>query len=251
MTKTLSVFIILFFLSNLSLKAQNWGGGLDDEDHNWGFVFQYISPQVKIKKVPNWRAPFFDAEDGINRYVTDSLNSISSPAGKGFGIGLVFNRRLSSHLDLRFTPIITFTDRLFDYQYQEPPINNAEFSYKRQKVSPTVLEIPLGVKLKSDRRKNFRAYVLGGAKFNYDLGSRRAKKEAEGAVNKQLQNRRAYFSYEGGIGFDLYFEYFKMSPEFKLAHSFGNILRRDATNPYAAPIDKAILRHFTFSLIFE
>lgn len=250
MIRKLTLFFLLI-CSSISLKAQNWGGGIDDQDYNWGFLFQYIVPELKITKTPNWRAPFHETEGGLDRYATDSLNSISSPGGVGFGIGLVINKRVTNHIDLRFTPVIVFADRQVDYQYQTPAVNNKEFSEKLQKVSPTMVEFPLGLKIKSDRRRNFRAYMLGGAKFNYDLASGKIKEETGGAIQKVLRNSKSYFSYEAGIGFDLYFEYFKMSPEIKVSHSFNDVLRHDDTNPYAFPIEKAILRSFTFSLFFE
>ena len=53
-----------------------------------------------------------------------------------------------------------------------------------------------------------------------------------------------------GIGFDLYFEYFKLSPEIKLSNSFGNVLLPE-THPFSAPINKLSLHTIMFSLYFE
>lgn len=65
-----------------------------------------------------------------------------------------------------------------------------------------------------------------------------------------LKNIGKYSSYEAAIGFDLYFEYFKMSPEIKVSHSFKDVIKREG-HPYDTPIDRAILRNFTFSLFLS
>ena len=34
--------------------AQNWGGGVDDDNLHYGFTFQYISSELKILKKADW-----------------------------------------------------------------------------------------------------------------------------------------------------------------------------------------------------
>lgn len=262
--------LILFFLliAVINVKAQNWGGGIDNEGFNWGFSFQYIASEFKIIKTPNWQKEFEnkDPQQGFVGLVTPPLRSISSPVSAGFGIGFVLNYKLSKHLDLRSTPALIFNDKFVDYEYDmgssittNPslvPVSNTisgDFpdGKKRQKMSPVIVDFPLGIKLKSDRRKDFRAYLLLGGKYSTDLtGGKKPKDEGEIWVNRILKNKKSYASYEAGIGFDLYFEYFKMSPEIKVSHSFGSVIKREG-HPYDTPIDRAILRNFTFSLFFE
>ncbi|RYF21359.1 MAG: PorT family protein [Flavobacteriales bacterium] len=247
------LLIIIIFLTASTTKAQNWGGGIDQEDFNWGFSFQYIASEYKIIRKPNWRDVFLDYEQN-DRPITDKLNSISSPLSAGFGIGFVINYKLTKNLDLRSTPTLVFNDRLVDYQYEIPSVNGpSDFvdGKTQQKVSATMVDLPLGIKLKSERRKDFRAYVLLGAKYSMDLASGKKNKDDDKAlIYKVLKNRKNFASYEAAIGFDLYFEYFKMSPELKVSHSFGDVLKHE-NHPFASPIEKAILRNFTFSLFFE
>jgi hypothetical protein len=240
-------FIILTFLLIFTGRAfaqqENWGGGVDDDKLHFGFSFQYIAPQFKILKVPQWRSPYFDVE--TSTYVTDSLNSISSKASQGFGLGFVVDLRLTSNVNLRLTPSLSFTDRLVDYKYANSAMDI------QKKVSSTMADLPLGIKLKSDRRRNFRAYVLGGVKYSVDIISK-SKKDDTGniATEKFLKNLNSFITYETGIGFDIYFEPFKMSPEIKLSNSFRNVLKQD-NNPYSAPLDKLFLHSLQFSLFFE
>src|ERR1700733_3329373 len=100
MIKTLYLTIILFFLcSNLLLaQAPAWGGGADQNDLSFGFSFSYVSNYYKIVKKPDWRNPYFDP--GVNRYITDSVKSISSNPTPGFAIGFVTRYRLTEHIEV-------------------------------------------------------------------------------------------------------------------------------------------------------
>jgi len=256
MIKKLSLTIVLSFIFTASAFSQNWGGGVDDEDWSWGFNFQYISAEYKILKKTNWRDVFYDPVDGAQ--VTPKLNAISSVPSQGFGLGFVMNRRLSDNFDIRATPSLIFSDRVVRYDYETLPSitlpNGQTKSYQTsidKKVQATMFEFPLGIKIKSNRLNNFRAYWLGGAKYSMDIASKKKTfDEGETAINKLLKNDRKYFSYETGIGFDFYFEYFKMSPEIKLSYSTSDLLQHDNT-AYANPIDQLKLRQLTFSLIFQ
>ncbi|RZK82674.1 MAG: PorT family protein [Pedobacter sp.] len=227
-----------------SVNAQNWGGGVDDEPLHFGFTFQYISSEYKVLKKSNWRDPYVEPD---GQYVPISrLKSISSSASPGFGIGFVVNKRLGENADLRFTPVLVFNDRSVNYRYENAKDDNLK------KVQTTLVEFPVGFKLKSNRINNYRAYVLGGAKFSTDISSKKKTNNAlvTDPTEKFINNSRKFISYEGGFGLDLYFEYFKMSPEIKLSYSTNSVLI-DEPHRYAAPIDKLMLRHVTFSLFFE
>lgn len=242
--KIIPTLLVLCLLSTVTAKAQNWGGGVDDDRIHFGFTFQYISSEYKILKKDDWISnPFIDPLDGS---VSPTLRAISSKPSPGFGIGFVVNKRISENADLRLTPILVFNDRILSYQYQD---SKADIE---KKVQATLVEFPLGIKIKSNRRNNFRAYMLGGAKFSTDISSRKKTNNSQvtDPAEKFINNTRKFFSYEAGLGFDLYFEYFKMSPELKLSYSFKDVLK-DEPHRFAAPIDKLMLRHVTFSLFFE
>ncbi len=251
----IGLFICIACFSNFSFAQGNFGGGIDNEDYNFGFTFQYISSEYKIIKKDNWREPFLDPENN-NMPVVGSLKSIRSIPNPGFGIGFVTNAAINKNLDVRFTPSLGFIDRVVDYEfengktYEQAGAQSPE-GFTRRSVSTVMLDFPLGVKFKSDRKKNFRAYVLGGLKYGINIAS---KKKADDALNnaeyKFLKNQKNTLSYEAGLGFDIYFEFFKLSPEIKISNSINSVLRSDNT-PYANPIEKMFLRNFQFSLYFE
>jgi hypothetical protein len=253
MIKSFTFYFLLFLIFSSKLFAQgNYGGGVDDQNLHFGFSFQYVNSEYIIQKTAKWRAPFF--ENGLQ--VTDSLNSIRSIKNPGFGIGFVTDLYITPHVNLRFTPSLIFSDRIIDYEFKDGMSRDqsgvqSPKGFTRRTVQSTMAEFPIGIKLKSDRRNNFRAYILAGAKYGIDVASsKKAQDAGEIAINKFLKNKKGILSYEVGIGFDLYFEFFKLSPEIKLSNSVNSILKRDDT-PYASPIEKLFLRNFVFSLYFE
>ncbi len=245
---------LLFWLGFLpATKAQNWGGGIDDEPFNWGYTFQYISAEYKVWKNPDWRNPYPNPTYAIpfdtRPYLTDSLSAVWSKPTPGFAIGFVVNKKITSFLDFRITPLLAFSDRKMIYDYQAD--SKGKPATRIEKVTKsTVLDFPVSLKLKSERIMNYRAYMLTGIKYSIDVASNKDNESITNELEKHLKNRKNYFSYEAGIGFDIYLEYFKMSPEFKLSYSFKNMLAKDQ-NAFSNPLDRAKLRHFTFSLFFE
>ena len=243
-TFTLLILLMLIFSSD-TFAQQNWGGGVDDEPFHFGFTFQFVSAEYKVRKNTTWREIATDPSDPTGTDLKPSLYSISSPVSPGFGLGFVSNYRLGKNADIRFTPALVFSDRLLDYQYE------LSEDFKQQKVQSTLVDFPLGIKIKSDRRKNFRAYLLAGAKYSVDIVSKKKTNDLDKIwTEKFVKNNRNILWYEAGIGLDLYFEFFKLSPELKLAHSLQSVLQPEP-HPYSAPIDKLILRNLQFSLYFE
>lgn len=241
----------LCVLTGVTAQAQNWGGGIDDNDINFGFTFQYISSEYKILKNPNWRTvdPAFDLPSSIPR----SISSISAKPSPGFGIGFVVNKKLLENVDFRLTPILVFNDRIINYRFQDNPEDGSRMEDVEKKVQSTLVEFPLSLKIKSNRRNNFRGYMMGGIKFSSDISSKKKSNNdlVTDPMEKFLNNRRSFMSYEAGLGMDLYFEYFKMSPEIKLSYSFNDVMKRETPHVFSDPISKLMLRHVTFSLFFE
>ncbi len=243
MTKTWYLTIILLFLCSNVLLAQvpSWGGGADQNDISFGFTFSYVNSYYKIDKKPNWRSPYFDKS--VNHNITDSLNSISSKGQPGFAIGFITRYRITDHLEVRTTPSLVFADRNLSYTYKTPSENVSK------QVQATTLDLPLLLKLKSDRIGDFRAYILGGVKYSQGI-SKGASDVSNDPLDKQVRNIGGYGSYEAGLGCDIYFEFFKLSPEIKIANSFGNVLMQE-DQPFSAPINKLSLHTIMFSLYFE
>ncbi|MBB2149374.1 type IX secretion/gliding motility protein PorT/SprT [Pedobacter gandavensis] len=248
----LSLFSLLMLMVGTA-NAQNWGGGIDDTDLHFGFTFQYISSEYKLLKKTDWKESPGLITD-LPDYVPRGLSSISAKPSPGFGIGFVVNQKLLENVDVRLTPILVFNDRILTYRFENIPITAGQpFLDVEKKVQSTLVEFPLGLKIKSNRRNNFRAYMIGGVKYSTDISSKKKSDNTKvtDPMEMFLNNKKSFLSYEAGLGMDLYFEYFKMSPELKLSYSFDSVMKREVPHVFSNPIDKLMLRHVTFSLFFE
>ncbi|ASU33273.1 type IX secretion/gliding motility protein PorT/SprT [Mucilaginibacter xinganensis] len=238
----LIIFLLVFCSNTLLAQVPAWGGGADLTDLSFGFTFSYVNSYYKIDKKPGWRSPFFDP--GVNRNITDSLKSIGSKSSPGFAVGFITRYRLTDHIEARITPSLIFADKSLTYTYP-----NAQDNVTKQ-VQTTTVDFPLEFKLKSDRIGNFRAYIMGGAKYSLAIGSKKNADAGLDPLDKLVKNVGGYGSYEAGLGCDIYFEFFKLSPEIKIANSLGNVLVPE-NHPYSSPINKLGVHTLMFSLYFE
>lgn len=240
-TRYLIIIFMLCLGKSVFAQAPAWGGGSDQAYYSFGFTFQYVNNYYKIDKKPDWRKPFFDP--ATNKNITAPLNSISSPGSPGFAVGFLARYSLTDHLEIRTTPSLIFADRSLSYTYTDPSED------VQKSVQTAVIDFPAELKLMSDRIQNFRAYMLAGIKYSQAVSTKRNTPNTD-PLDALVVNKSGYGSYEVGLGCDLYFEYFKLSPEIKLSNSFGNVLVAE-NNPYSSPISKLSLHTITFSLIFE
>jgi hypothetical protein len=238
----LTIIVLLLSGNILLAQAPAWGGGADQTDLSFGFTFSYVSNYYKIVKKPDWRKPFFDA--GTNSNITDSLKSISSKNSPGFAVGFITRYRLTDHIEVRGNPSLVFADRSVSYAYPNSSNDVTKL------VQSTMVDFPLEVKLKSDRINDFRAYILGGVKYSLAIGSKKNADQGLDPLDKLVKNVGGFGSYEAGLGCDIYFEFFKLSPEIKISNSFGNVLLPE-NQPFSSPISKLGLHTIMFSLLFE
>lgn len=222
--KRLFLIALIVIFSLPSVAQQRWGGGVDYEKIHFGFSFHYVASSFKV----------FSNDDRIE-----------SPLKTGVGLGLLSDLRLGENADLRFSPTILFAKKKLDYNYDpNDPISKI--------VRASLLELPLTFKFKSDRRENYRIYLLGGGKYSRNVIPKNKSDDSSlSDEEKYVKIKPDFFSYEFGLGVDVYFEYFKMSPEIKWSQSFGNVLDKRDPNNFNTPIDKLLLRSIQFSLIFE
>ncbi|MFD0749894.1 outer membrane beta-barrel protein [Mucilaginibacter calamicampi] len=231
-------------LCSRALLAQSvpvWGGGADQKDFSAGFSFSYVSSYYKIDRKPEWRQPYFDAS---GTKITNELTNITSENAPGFAVGFLGRYRLTDHLEARLTPALIFADRSVTYQYVTPDQDQTK------SIRATLVDLPLQLKLKSDRLGDYRAYLIGGLKYSQALGNKENSDVNAAPTAKLLKTINGYGSYEVGVGMDIYFEFFKLSPEIKISNSFGNVLLRE-NNAFAAPINSLSLHTVMFSLHFE
>lgn len=175
----------------------------------------------------------------------DSVYYAQSVPKGGFGLGLLGTLRLIPHLEARFNPHLIFATRRLNYSLKYPRAGEKEFQAKT--VESIYTSFPLQLKFSSDRIGNFRVYIIGGGKFDYDLASNSQARRADDLI----KITRGNFGFETGMGFHFYFPMFIMSPEIKISNTFGNVHSRDANLIYSNIIDRMQSRMVVFSIHLE
>ncbi len=230
----------------------------------WGLVMVWLisSPlnaqKRKILNLPNYdrQVVHFGFILGINSFnftpkpiedirKLDTLLAIRPAAAAGFSLGIVSNLHIGDNFDFRFLPTLSFGERSLYYNIRFA--SQDTIIEKRKLVESTLLEFPLLLKYKSARHGNFRAYVIGGFKPTIDLAS---QDKVDDAGEKILKLRRNDYHYEIGFGFDFYSQYFKFSPEIKLAFGLRNLMIPENTI-YTTPIQRLQSRSLYISFTFE
>ena len=157
----------------------------------------------------------------------------------GFSVGAISDLRLNRYFNLRFTPTLMLSQRTLNYKNYDPA-----------QILSVPLYLPLYIKYSSERKDNYRPYVLAGGGLWMDWGR---NKERAVLLNP------FYALVEAGVGCDLYFPFFKLSPVLKFAVGVSNVITPTAmrdTAPASGPgptdaISKLTTRMITLAFNIE
>lgn len=162
------------------------------------------------------------------KYGANGIAAVTQRA-TSFSLGFITNFRLKDDLwALRILPNVSFYERSF--------LNVVDSSVTAYEA--TVVEIPILLKYKSRRRKNHRMYMIGGLTAAWEVGS----KEIDGLAFRKNNLELSY-----GAGFDLYWSFFKFSPEIRFSHGLFNML----DVPSVGGIDRLYSHKVALYLNFE
>jgi hypothetical protein len=235
--KSLLILSIALF-SGKSMVAQRIQLNLPDHDnkkYHLGIGLLYNSSRVNITQHPLF----------LER---DSVMVINPENTGGFGLAGIHTMRLSKRFEVRaIFPQLLFSYKNITYHLTYPDQFNEETPIMSKKIESILLGLPVHVKFRSDRIGNFRVYMFGGGKVEYDLASNARAKRAEDLVKLNKFD----YGVEAGIGFQFYFPVFILSPEIKISNGLGNSHSRDMNLKFSNTIDRINSRMVVFSLIFE
>ncbi len=228
------IITLLVLASGLSLKAQDNLPSYDRQKLRFGFSIGYNSSALRVVK-----QPYFSQND--------TVLEINPRSGPGFNIGIVSNVLLFKYVDLRFTPQLSFTDRGLNYIFKDAADNTD------RPIESTYLDFPLSIKVRSIRHRNVGFYVIGGVKYSYDVISQKKVTKGEDpfdVTTRKVKLNNTDFSYEWGFGWDLYYQYFKFSPEIKFSYGMNNLLKKE-DHRYSRPLDQLFSRVLVLNFYFE
>jgi len=231
--KGLCGFVFLFlFTMKASAQKELYLEEHDAKPYYFGITLSMSSNRFHT----GFRSAFLK-QDSI--LVAEPLNS------GGFALGLSATAKLTKRFEARFNPQLMFTDRVLSYQLKYP---DRDLGYVVDKhVESVIMSFPVHLKFKSDRIGNFRVYLLGGGKLDYDLASNAKARQADDMIKID----KADYGLEGGVGFNFYFKSFIFSPEIKLGHGIRNLHARDRALNYSNVLDKIESRMIMFSIHLE
>jgi hypothetical protein len=225
---------LLFFFQSFNAYSQR---PLFQDDHDNKPYYFGITLAGSLSRFQTELHSHFLEQDSI---------MIAEPANAGgFALGLSATLKLTNRFEARFNPQLAFMDRSIFYKlkYEE----RGQGTDVIKKVESVIVSFPLQIKFNSDRIGNFRVYMLGGGKLDYDLASNARARKAEELVKIQKMD----YGIEAGVGFNFYFQSFIFSPEIKISNGLGNIHSRDQNLKYSSVFDKMQSRMIVFSIHLE
>jgi len=279
----LRIYLVLILLTLINYTYAQRGLSLPFssfyDENAWlsmGLQYNYVNSSYKVGLKDNWASMGIrDVPVNNERYI-DEFTSIQSIVSHGMSVALPIEVRFTDNLSSSFQPTFTFINST-GINFKGPDAAGVERELIRKMrhvgtggiegANYNAFEFPINIRFRSDEKilKNkfnrYRAYITGGARYirwANIVGEYNEYKTilANGnEVPKMLVMKPGYFAWEAGIGVEIFFPYFRMSPEIKFIQSFGDVLDRkhilSQNNPFMTPLDKTFIRNIQFSLIFQ
>jgi hypothetical protein len=176
----------------------------------------------------------------------DSILSVEPGASGGITLGLLATLKMSTRFELRANPqLIVGGSKFFTYTLATPLPTESAVEIKT--LPSTIVSFPMQVKFNSDRIHNFRVYMMSGLKFDLDLASNSAARNAQNLIKLYKYD----YGYEAGLGFNIFLPFVTVSPELKVSNGFSNIHDRDPNLKYSNILDKLQSRMIVFTINLE
>lgn len=232
--KVIGILLVFLLVSEPAFsQKKRWvnqnNPNYDDRKLSYGFLIGLHSAAYQIKY--------------NDRFVTpdmDTVYSIEPSWSPGFSLGFIVNYRITDLLDFRLTPKVAFYEHSLRYRYTD------ETPTEQKLVETTMVELPLLLKYKSERRGNIRMYMIGGAKPALEASGKKKVENSSSNLGVTGMN----LSLEAGFGFDLYYPLFKFSPELRFSRGIVDILE-NKTNKYGQPLQRVNTNTITLYLLFQ
>src|SRR5690242_6918500 len=202
----------------------------DDKKLTYGFLIGLHTTAYQVKY-----------SDAFVTQKFDTVHSVIPEWKKGFSLGFIVNYKLADFFDVRLTPTVAFYEYTLRYVYTDNTPTDV------QPIETTMVEFPILLKYKSERRDNIRMYMIGGVKPGFEASG---KKAIENSSSSGVKIKGSNLSLEAGFGFDLYYPLFKFSPEIRFSRGIVNMLENN-TNKYGEPLQRLNTNTITLFLLFQ
>ncbi len=197
----------------------------DEKFMHYGFLLALNTTQFRV----------VHSDDFVQ---SDSVVGLYPKLKTGFTLGFIVNTRISEFVDFRVMPEVAFYERALAFELSSDGAVEAIFN-------TAVVELPLLIKYKSQRRLNHRIYMVGGVKFAFEVG-----KKKDSVKKAEILTKATDISLEYGIGWDQYLPLFKFAPEVRVSYGLTNLFVPQ-DNIYSNSIKKLSTFTVTASFLFE
>ncbi len=130
----------------------------------------------------------------------------------GFSVGIIADRYISEHFNLRVSPSLHFGEKGFVFREQK---TGEEY---KNTFKTNYFSIPLNLKFSANRIQDYRPYLLAGGYANMDMSSKK---------DQALRFKRVDYGLEFGVGCNFYLAMFKLCPELRFSFGLTDIISKD------------------------
>lgn len=189
-----------------------WGQSLnlprfDQKPLHFGFFLGISQLDFAVQQNPNW-------PEGIYHVVPQSA--------PGYLVGIISDFQLGSALNLRFNPTYLAGERTLLIDGIDRSTGLRDWYTRR--VESSLVRLTAELKWKSERIGNHRWFVLGALHQSIDLGSK-----AKVVDDRLFKLKPIDYGFDLALGTDLYFEFFKLSPQLRWSFGLSNLGVNDGT----------------------
>lgn len=218
------LFAILCFLGG-HLSAQDrhieiHHSGNDNQFLSYGFFLAAHTSTLRVKYSDEFLNP-----DNMG---LSNVRAIMPTFSPGFSLGFLVTTRIHDQFNILLAPKVGFYEHRTELQLFTDAANSPDgvgISTVPLMTEETLVELPILFKYKSQRFNNTRMFFLGGVN-----GQLRTKNQEEADEDDVVLKGRDV-ALEMGMGFDIYFKYFKFSPEIRFSHGLMNLHRGGFGDP--------------------
>lgn len=215
-------------------KGQGYFGltnnsGSDDKFTSYGFFLGIHTASYQLRYSPEFLNPAVPANNAIH--------SIYPKFTPGFSLGFIGILRFHDQANLIFTPKIGFYEYKVDINYFDgatttlpnnttnTALPNLGLRTEERVNEATLVELPVVFKYRSMRFNNTRMFFVAGGSYLFN-----SKAKEEIYLDPIVTSSRD-FTLEAGMGFEIYFKYFKFAPEIRFSQGMKNLYLADKNPP--------------------
>ncbi|MFM7629447.1 MAG: outer membrane beta-barrel protein [Algoriphagus sp.] len=230
----IALILILFFGLGTQGFSQGYFGltnnsGSDDKWTSYGFFLGMHTASYQLRYSPEFLNPANAS--------TAAIHSIYPKFTPGFSLGFIGIFRFHDQVNLIFTPKIGFYEYKVDVNYANGSTTTnsnsntgsalPDLGYRSEELvnEATLVELPVLFKYRSMRFNNTRMFFIGGGSYLFNT------KSQEEIFLDPLVTASRDFTVEAGMGFEIYFKYFKFAPEIRFSHGLNNLYLPERNAP--------------------